>query len=127
MLLFGIACACSKSASNAPQPPPTVWDNPNNMVQQPLAKPPSDPPQLDNSCSKDDDCVPAPTCCPVPCNEEVINLGAMQKAHDRLASCPKDQVCPSAGSCRTFAYLCVQKKCALVFQGDPGFHEHASQ
>jgi hypothetical protein len=124
--LCALALAGCKSASTASQPQVIVYDNPDNMVEQPRAKPP-EPPPLDTSCSKDDDCMPAPTCCPAPCNEEVINVKDMPKAQDRLGSCPKDQVCPSAGGCRTFQYLCAEKKCALVFEGDPGYHERGSQ
>jgi len=120
--LMCLLASCSKSASHAPQPPPTVWDNPNNMVEPPRAE----PPPLDNSCVQDADCAPAPGCCPAPCTSDVINVNEMAKAQNRLASCPKDQTCPAAGGCRTFAYLCVQKKCALVFEGDAGYHKRGS-
>ncbi|HXK18125.1 MAG TPA: hypothetical protein VNG33_10005 [Polyangiaceae bacterium] len=126
LLLLGLALGCSKSTSNAPQPPPTGYDNPNNMVEQPLAKPRAEPPPLDNSCVQDADCAPAPACCPAPCTSDVINVKELPKAQDRLAACPKDQQCPSAGGCRTFAYLCAQKKCALVFEGDPGYHQRGT-
>jgi hypothetical protein len=103
-----------------------VYDNPDNMVEQPRPKV-AEPPPLDSSCTKDDDCMPAPGCCPAPCTSEVINVKDMPKAQERLAQCPKDQVCPSAGGCRTFAYLCVEKKCALVFEGDSGYRKRGSQ
>ena len=101
------------------------------MVEQPRAQPlaqePAPPqlPPLDASCESDSDCTPGPTCCPIPCNSEVINVKDAQKAQERL-TCPKAQQCASAGGCRTFQYLCVQKKCGLFFEGDTGYRKRGS-
>lgn len=79
------------------------------------------PPALDRSCEKDSDCRAAPGCCPSPCTSDVINVSALPAARDRLADCPKDQICPSAGPCRTHAYLCVNRRCAISFEGEPAY------
>ena len=124
-LLLMAAFACCKSASNGPQRP-IVYDDPNNMVESNRAIPQPAPPELNRSCAKDTDCVPAPDCCPTPCTSDVINVSEMPKAQALLESCPKDRVCPSAGGCPTFAYLCVEKKCALVFQSDQAYRPRQS-
>jgi hypothetical protein len=89
----------------------------------PDASPPDTSP-LDASCAKDDDCVPAPSCCPVPCTSRVINKKELPKVHARnAATCPKTPQCISAGGCRTHAYLCVKKSCQLVFSDSPDYRE----
>lgn len=76
----------------------------------------------DKSCAKDEDCVPATGCCPVPCSSLVVNRKELPKIAERnLATCPKNVQCFSAGGCRTHAYLCVRKTCALVFQDSPDY------
>lgn len=77
---------------------------------------------LDSSCQHDWECVPAPECCPMPCNEDVINQRDEQRARDALdCSSSAQRGCPQAGGCRTFAYLCLDRRCKLAFEGDPGF------
>jgi hypothetical protein len=91
----------------APPPPP------------PPPPPPSTGPtaSYDTSCQYDDECVPAPGCCPTPCTSNVINQRGVGRATADLAtSCPKDPKCFSVGGCRTHAYLCVRKSCALVYE-----------
>jgi hypothetical protein len=114
-----MALGACKTASNAP--PPVVYDNPDNMVQSSQAKPLPSPPPFDTSCTQDSDCAPAPGCCPSPCTSDVINVKDLPRAQALLDDCPKERVCPSAGGCRTFAYLCVESKCALVFEGDKSY------
>jgi len=121
-VLFGILSPCCRSPSNASPPETTVYDNPDNMVELSRAKP-IPALQLDSSCRQDADCTPAPSCCPTPCTPEVINLKDLPKARERLADCAKSPICPVAGACRTFAYLCVRQKCALVFDGDADYHQ----
>src|SRR5687768_6219842 len=69
--------------------------------------------ELDTSCSEDWDCVPAPACCPAPCTNVVINVKAAEKARAGLG-CEQRVPCPSAGSCVTHQYLCVEGQCKLV-------------
>lgn len=69
------------------------------------------------SCQTDEDCIPAPGCCPAPCTSLVINKNELEKAKASL-HCPKDAKCPSAGACQTHSYLCVRKTCKLVYSKD---------
>ncbi len=80
-------------------------------------------PTYDTSCTNDADCVPAPGCCPVPCTPVVVNQKALPavQAHNEK-TCPKERRCISAGGCRTHAYLCVKKSCALVYSDSPDYH-----
>lgn len=78
------------------------------------------PAPYDRSCEADGDCTPAPSCCPAPCTENVINQRESARAQRELV-CEKKEPCPQAGSCRTHAYLCVEKTCKLVFEGTPGW------
>ena len=79
---------------------------------------------LATDCVADEDCVPAPACCPGPCTGEVINRRDLVRAQsDVTRSCADDQACPSAGSCTTHAYLCVNGTCKLVFEHEPEYRE----
>jgi hypothetical protein len=78
---------------------------------------------FDTSCVKDDDCLPAPGCCPVPCTSHVVNRRELDRIREHNAKiCPKPPQCMSAGGCRTHAYLCVNKTCKMVHEGEPGYH-----
>ena len=79
-------------------------------------------PSYDTSCQEDRDCAPAPGCCPAPCSQHVINVKETSRARAALR-CDPGQVCPSAGGCPTFAYLCVSNQCKLVFSSDKDFRE----
>jgi len=79
----------------------------------------------DTSCQNDWECVPAPTCCPVPCSEVVINAKDQARARSELR-CDANQQCPVAGGCRTFAYLCVRSACKIVFSNEPDYRTRAS-
>ncbi|MBX3196601.1 MAG: hypothetical protein KF894_00490 [Labilithrix sp.] len=78
---------------------------------------------LDTSCAVDDDCVPAPSCCPIPCTSHVINRKDAARANDELKKTCTPEQCAGvrAGGCRTHAYLCVQKTCKLVYADDPDY------
>lgn len=94
--------------------------------EQPKTPPPELPP-LDKSCKADDECTPAPGCCPVPCTSNVINRGALEEARRRLEElCPKDRQCQSAGSCRAHEYLCVEGSCAIAYEGDKHYRKRKS-
>ncbi|NOU34176.1 MAG: hypothetical protein HOO96_40305 [Polyangiaceae bacterium] len=77
----------------------------------------------DTSCRADDDCAPAPGCCPTPCTSLVVNVKELPRVQASLASCDRSAPCPSAGGCRTHAYLCNGGRCALVYAGEPGYRE----
>jgi hypothetical protein len=119
-----LAATCKPSTPPTPNPNPLPNSNSNpNSNPNPTAIATRRPPaELDTSCLKDSDCVPAPGCCPSPCTSYVINAKELPRAQKELESCPKDQPCPSAGGCISHAYLCVTGKCALVTQGDPAYH-----
>lgn len=86
------------------------------------------PPQMnvapyDTSCTGDWQCTPAPSCCSVPCTHDVINVKELERARANMY-CPSTRPpCPSAGACPTFSYLCVEKKCRIVFANEPGFRK----
>jgi len=80
----------------------------------------------DTSCKHDWDCTPAPTCCPTPCTEDVINVKDSPRASAEL-KCDPSQPCISAGGCRTFKYLCVEHRCKISFAGDKDFRERESE
>jgi hypothetical protein len=141
-LLLSQACSSEPPAERpvepGPQPvqaeptPQPVKAEPNVEPQvEPQVEPEQPPeqlavelPPLDNTCKLDSDCVPAPGCCPVPCTSNVINQNGMAEAQRRLKElCPEERQCMSAGGCRTHAYLCVKGTCALVYEGDKGYHE----
>ena len=84
------------------------------------------PVAYDTSCEHDWECTPAPTCCPIPCNEDVINVKDSARASANL-SCDRTRPCPSAGGCRTFKYLCLEHRCKLAFAGDPGYRERETE
>jgi hypothetical protein len=91
------------------------------------ASSPPKPLVLDTSCEHDWECVPEPECCPVPCNEVVINQREEQRARAALdCSATEKHGCAQAGGCRTFAYLCLDKRCRLSFDGDPNFRKRES-
>lgn len=79
---------------------------------------------LDTSCSVDEDCVPAPSCCPMPCTGHVINRKDAARASDELERTCTPEQCGGvrAGACRTHAYLCVQRTCKLVYSDEPDYH-----
>ena len=79
----------------------------------------------DTSCKVDSDCAAAPGCCPAPCTQHVINVKDMARARADLRCDPKE-VCPSAGGCPTFEYLCVRGQCKLVFSSDEDFRQRES-
>lgn len=83
--------------------------------------------QPDRSCTRDDECRPAPSCCPMPCNGDVINVRDLARAQAELRkTCPRTPAdCPVAGSCPGHAYLCVDGACALVMEGDPSYRAPA--
>ncbi len=81
------------------------------------------PPSYDTSCRADDDCAPAPGCCPAPCTSLVVNVKELPRIQASLASCDRSSPCPSAGGCRTHAYLCTGGRCALVYADDPAYRE----
>lgn len=74
----------------------------------------------ETACKKDEDCRPAPSCCPAPCTSHVFNAQAAERASASLR-CDPAQKCISAGGCRTHAYLCVRKHCKLVYSDDPDY------
>ena len=78
----------------------------------------------DRACSEDADCVPAPACCPSPCTDLVVNQTAAARISAELErTCtPRHRAqCISAGGCRTHAYLCVRRQCALVYHDSPHY------
>ena len=82
----------------------------------------------DDGCDRDDDCVPlhggGGGCCPAPCPAAAVSRrGHARAAADLAAACEKvpRRPCPSAGGCRGHAILCVSHRCAVVYEGDPGF------
>ncbi len=81
----------------------------------------------DRSCTVDSDCMPAPSCCPAPCTSDLINQRDLERARESLDCSGRTLPCISAGSCRTHAYLCVRRRCALVYEGDPGFRERQGE
>ncbi len=86
------------------------------------------PSEVDRSCQADTDCVPAPSCCPMPCNANVINKRSLAAARDavkRTCDTPPD-ACPVAGSCSEHAYLCVGATCQLVYGDDPAYRPRGS-
>jgi hypothetical protein len=126
------ALSCKQTGSSAPPSPSTATPPPQGTPAPPqgtpappqgtVAAPPSAAPVADDiSCTKDEDCVPAPGCCPVPCTSRVVNRRDLPRIQATLATCDRSR-CVSAGGCRTHAYLCVKSACALVFDGDPGYH-----
>jgi hypothetical protein len=148
---LSISQACTSSASEASEAPP---ERPTEAVEQPpepspepvlpVAPEPVPPepvqpeeapeqvaanyPPLDNTCKADDDCLPAPSCCPTPCTPNVINRNQMAEAQRRLKElCPEILECGNAGGCRTHEYLCVEGTCALVYAGDKGYRKRKSQ
>jgi hypothetical protein len=79
---------------------------------------------FDTSCAKDSDCVPEPGCCPVPCEQSVVNKKELPRIRERNERvCGADRRCMNAGGCRTHAYLCVRKKCGLVYSDSPDYRE----
>lgn len=102
-------------------------------AQRALARMPVNPLQVppgggasftpDRSCRADHECVPAASCCPVPCNPHVINRKDAERdareVRERCAETKRD--CPTGGSCRGHAYICLREVCALVFAGDPDY------
>ena len=79
--------------------------------------------QPDRSCAAHDECRPAPSCCPMPCNGDVINVKDMDRAQKELRrTCPETpDDCPQAGSCPGHEYMCIQGSCKLVMEGDPEY------
>ncbi len=74
------------------------------------------------SCAADDECRPAPTCCPIPCNSDVIRREDVDGVQRRVdAQCTKEERarCPQAGSCPGHVYACVRSRCTLVMEGSP--------
>jgi hypothetical protein len=148
-LLIGLALAAISSTSSAcsSEPPAERASQPSETVEQPIVreqptppgpqpptpepikpeeppKPVIDLPPLDSTCKADDDCVPAPGCCSVPCTSNVINKTAMPEARRRLEElCPEPLECGNAGGCRNHAYLCVKGTCALVYEGDKHYRK----
>lgn len=84
------------------------------------------PVAYDTSCQRDWECTPAPTCCPIPCNEEVINVKDSARASANL-NCDPARQCPSAGGCRSFEYLCLDHRCKLSFAGDADYRERETE
>lgn len=113
-----LAPGCSKNKASG------EGDRENRQREE--DSPPADEqtePPLDTSCESDEECVPAPSCCPEPCTEHVINRGALDEARARLRErCPtQPDDCPVAGACMEHAYLCVEGTCELVYHDDPEF------
>lgn len=78
------------------------------------------------SCVSDDECRPAPSCCPAPCTSDVINRSEVEKAQRRVdAHCTNEAraACPQAGSCMEHKYACVRQQCKLVTRGSPDWPE----
>jgi hypothetical protein len=113
-----LLASCKPSPLATPTPTPLTTPTPTKI---PIAARRARA-ELDTSCLKDADCVPAPGCCPAPCTSHVINVKELPRAQKELESCPKGEPCPSAGGCVTHAYLCVAGKCALVMEGEPAYH-----
>jgi hypothetical protein len=80
----------------------------------------------DTSCKKDWECTPAPACCVAPCSSDVINTRDMERARADLRCDPAEQ-CPVAGGCQTYAYLCVDNACKIVFSNEPAFRKREIQ
>jgi hypothetical protein len=102
VLVVVVLTACGKRADA----PPASWEP-------------------DRSCASNDDCTPAPSCCPAPCSGDVINKRDVAKMQKRVdATCNKDD-CKNvvAGSCAAHAYLCVRGRCAMVTEGSPDWPE----
>ncbi|MBX3204098.1 MAG: hypothetical protein KF764_03465 [Labilithrix sp.] len=89
----------------------------------------SRPPRADRdvSCAQDDECVPAPGCCPAPCTSDVVNRRALPALQDSLSkTCSPQRACPSVGACSTHAYLCVSGRCKLVYEGAPEYRARSA-
>jgi hypothetical protein len=82
---------------------------------------PPAPSAEERACAADTECVPAPGCCPTPCDSDVINVKYRDRRQAQL-DCDPGLECPQAGGCRTYAYLCMRGSCALVYEGDEGYH-----
>jgi hypothetical protein len=134
---LSIVWACSSEPPPS-EPPAKTVEQPKAPVEpvepaqpeqvQPEQPPVAELPPLDNTCTSDNDCIPAPSCCSKPCTPVVINRSAMPEARRRLEeTCPEKTQCGSAGGCRTHEYLCVDGTCALVFHDDPRFRKRRDQ
>jgi hypothetical protein len=88
--------------------------------------PDATPVAYDSSCQHDWECTPAPTCCPIPCNEDVVNVKDSARASANL-NCDPARQCMSAGGCRTFQYLCLEHRCKLAFAGDADYRERETE
>lgn len=95
--------ACDRSGPRSTPPPPESW-------------------QPSRECSRDDECTPAPSCCPVPCTGDVINkrdVGLAQARVDSKCTAAERKECPQAGGCMEHRYACVRSRCAMVTHGSP--------
>ena len=80
------------------------------------------PPALDTSCTADDQCVPAPGCCPAPCTGDVINREDLDRARAQLEDrCDPSQECPVAGACQEHLYVCESGTCQITYAGEAAF------
>jgi len=118
-LVLTLAC-CQHGAS---APPPTASTTPIAPIA-PVTTPLNARvrPAYDTSCNHDWECTPAPACCVSPCTGNVINARELERARADL-QCDPSVLCPSAGGCITFSYLCVEHVCKIAFQGEPGYRQ----
>jgi hypothetical protein len=117
------AQGCSGSCA-LPEGEPVPCDAPVASAVPPPEKP------WDLACVKDTDCVPVQGgagCCNSPCPAGAINksdLARVQKdMTDACNRAPRKAPCISAGGCRGHAILCLEKKCVVSYEGDPGFRK----
>jgi hypothetical protein len=119
VLAVVLAAGCKKEQPGTPAPTPAPTAD-----AAPAPPPAADAAawEPDRSCSADSECVPAPSCCPVPCNQLVINVRDVERAKaELLKNCPPAAQCPSAGACVAHQYLCMNGRCSLVFQNSPAY------
>jgi len=125
VLAFLLLGCRGQAASPAPVPSSALTASATRAIPS-ATTPPVTPVTYDTSCQHDWDCTPAPTCCPTPCTEDVINVKDSARASADL-QCDPAQPCISAGGCRTFKYLCVEHHCKISFAGDQDFRERESE
>ena len=122
-----LVLTCCREQPSAPPPVPSTTALALALATA-TAPPTARAPRItyDTSCKKDWECTPAPACCVAPCSSNVINTREVERARADL-HCDPAEHCPVAGGCQTYAYLCVDNACKIVFANEQAFRKREIQ